>query len=51
MAMCLKKAILGAPLIAALAIVVGHIYEWVGERRDREQLPQVGRSVTSAAEG
>ena len=43
--MCLKKAILGAPLIAALAIVVGHIYERVGERRDREQLPQVGRSV------
>src|SRR5689334_11562935 len=34
---------LGAAL--ALAAVAGAAYEWIGERRDRERLPPIGRLV------
>ena len=36
------KCFAGVVLIAALS---GAIYEQVAERRDRERLPQIGRSV------
>ena len=28
-----------------LLAIAGFVYEWVGERRDRLQFPQVGRSI------
>jgi pimeloyl-ACP methyl ester carboxylesterase len=43
--MRVKKAILWAAVVAVLAIVVGNIYERMGEMRDHERLPQIGHSV------
>jgi pimeloyl-ACP methyl ester carboxylesterase len=39
------KAALVLTLLVGAALVVGRTYELVGQRRDREKLPQVGRSV------
>lgn len=39
-----RALIIGVPAILAL-IIAGMIYEKVGERKDRERYPQIGRSV------
>jgi len=41
----LKRSLQVLLLLLALAIVAGVIYEQIGRRGDRRQLPQVGRSV------
>lgn len=41
----IKRALKGFALLLLLAVAAGVTYEQVGRRRDRERLPQVGRSV------
>lgn len=41
----IKRGLQGLALLFLIAIIAGVIYEQTGRRRDRERLPQVGRSV------
>src|SRR5438105_10629892 len=41
----IKKITLLVSFIAVIAVIAGRTYEVVGERRDKERLPQIGRSI------
>ena len=41
----LKKSVKVLSLVLAAMIVCGFVYERIGRKRDRERLPQIGRSV------